>query len=793
MAKEDTKQNENTSLVSLDDVLPDKIFVIPLKSRPIYPGILTPLIISKGPFSEIVDKQIEIDSYVALLLMKDDEMDDVRKIDLYTHGTMARVLKKINLPDGGINILINCLRRIKVRKFLSDAPKIVAQVDYVEDFQPFKDIEVKALTRAILSQLKTLSENNPLFTEEMKLTMVNVDEPGRIADFVASILNLEKREYQKLIETTNVKSRLEMVLKLLEKEIQVVEVQRRIQSQINDKIESQQRDFFLHEQLKAIRKELGMDEKDKHSEVRRLREKLESLTLTEEARDRVQEELEKLEYLEPQAGDYAVIRNYLELIAALPWNTSSEDSIDINEAEKILNRDHYGLEDVKKRILEFLAVRILKQDAAGSIICLVGPPGVGKTSLGKSMAKSMGRKFFRVSLGGMRDEAEIKGHRRTYVGAMPGKIIQALKVTQTNNPVIMLDEIDKMGISFQGDPAAALLEVLDPEQNSAFRDNYLDLSFDISRTLFITTANTLDNIPSVLLDRMEIIRIAGYLDQEKYEIMRRYLLPKQLEKHGLDKKDIRISKKTAMHIIDRYARESGLRNLERYVEKICRKKAFHVVQKKDFYKEIQIEHLQELLGSERFSEEKIDKVKAPGLVNGLAWTSYGGAILTIEAMDLKEEKARFQLTGQLGDVMKESANIAYSYARKIMQGARPENPFFDKNSVHLHIPAGATPKDGPSAGITMALSLISLASNMRVPGGIAMTGELTLSGQVLPIGGLKEKILAARRNQIRTVIFPKENEKELQEISADIKGKINFVPVEKFQEVLEVCLPKLEL
>ncbi len=788
------KKNEapvTNPLIPIDEVLPDHLFVIPLKSRPIYPGILTPLIISKGRFSEIVEKQVNNESYVCLLLMKDDEMDDVHKVDLYTHGTVARVLKKINLPDGGINLLISCLRRAKVKKFMSDAPDIIAQVEYLRDFLPVKDIEVKALTRAILGQLKVLSENNPLFSEEMKLTMVNVDEPGRIADFVASIINLEKREYQRLIETINVKTRLESVLKLLEREIQIAEVQKRIQSQINDKIESQQRDFYLHEQLKAIRKELGLDEREKNSEVRRLREKLEALNLPDEVREKVKEELEKLEYIEPQAGDYAVIRNYLELIVALPWNLSTPDSEDISYAERILNEDHFGLEDVKKRILEFLAVRILKKDAQGSIICMVGPPGVGKTSLGRSMAKAMGRKFFRISLGGMRDESEIKGHRRTYIGAMPGKIIQALKVTGSNNPVIMLDEIDKMGISFQGDPAAALLEVLDPEQNTSFRDNYLDLAFDISRVVFLTTANTLDHIPPVLLDRMEVIRIAGYLDHEKYEILHRYLLPKQLQRHGLDKKDIIISKPVALGIIDRYAREAGLRNLERSIEKICRKKAYHLVQKKEFSRKIVKEQLFDLLGPERFPEEKLLKKNPPGMIIGLAWTAYGGATLTIEAMALLDEKPGFVLTGQLGDVMKESANIAYSYAKGLLDRNQEYSSFLRKHSVHLHIPAGATPKDGPSAGITMALALISLATGKAVPASIAMTGELTLSGKVLPIGGLKEKIFAARRSHLKTIIFPLENEKDLQEISKDIKGNIRFVAADFFEEVLHEALPKV--
>lgn len=787
----DNQKFSESDLVRLDDVLPEQLFVIPLKSRPIFPGILTPLMISMGRFSQIVDKTVGTDSFVALLLMKDDDMEDVHKTDLYEYGTMARVHKKINLPDGGINILINCLRRIKVKEFLSDAPSINIQVEYLGDKLPKKDVEIKALTRAILSQLKILSENNPLFTEEMKLTMVNVDDPGRIADFVASILNLEKKDYQYLIEETNVKARLETVLKFLEKEIDIVEVQKRIQGQINEKIENQQRDFFLQEQLKAIRKELGLDEREKNSEVRRLKEKLESLDLTEEARERVNEELEKLEYLEPQASDYAVIRNYLEIVAQLPWNQSTKDIRDINYAEDVLNKDHYGLDDVKQRILEFLAVRILKEDAQGSIICLVGPPGVGKTSLGKSMARALGREFYRLSLGGMRDEAEIKGHRRTYVGAMPGKILQGLKLAQSDNPVFMMDEIDKLGVSFQGDPASALLEVLDPEQNSQFRDNYLDLSFDISKILFITTANTLDTIPSVLLDRMEVIRLPGYLDDEKYEIFRRYLLPKQLKKHALKKQDLKLSKSIVMYIIDRYAREAGLRNLERQVEKLCRHRAYQKVRQSDYQKEIKADDLFALLGPERFVEDKAPHKKVPGLVTGLAWTQYGGATLNIEAISLNHEKPLISLTGQLGEVMKESANIAYSYVQMICEQLSGCRGFFDKKNIHLHIPAGATPKDGPSAGITMALALLSLATKEAVPRHIAMTGELTLTGEIFPIGGLKEKTLAARRNRIKTILFPRDNEKDLRDVPEHIKGKIEFVPVASFEEVLRICLPKV--
>ncbi|HOH38493.1 MAG TPA: endopeptidase La, partial [Spirochaetota bacterium] len=506
-------------LVSIDSVLPKQLYIIPIRYRPIFPGIITPLIISKGKFAEAVDKALLATRTVGLVMLKDDNVDDIKPGSIYEMGSVARILKKINLPDGGVNVLINSIKRFKITGIINTKPYLVAEVEYLEDEMPrAKSNEVKALTRSVLSQLKMLSENNPLFTEEMKLTMVNVDEPGKIADFVTSILNLERNEYQQVLETINVLKRLELVLVMLQKELEVVSLQKKIQQQINEKIDKQQREYFLREQLKVIKQELGMEEDERTKEINELKAKVAALTLNEEVLDKLKEEIEKLSSMDANSAEYNITRTYVDTLLSLPWNTKTEDMNDLVRSEKILNRDHYGLEDVKERILEFLAVRKLKPDARGTILCLVGPPGVGKTSLGKSIAASLNRKFFRMSLGGMRDEAEIKGHRRTYIGAMPGKIMQGIKICKSRNPVFMLDEIDKLGSSYQGDPASALLEVLDPEQNNAFRDHYLDVPFDLSDLFFITTANTLDTIPRVLQDRMEIIRLSGYISEEKEEI-----------------------------------------------------------------------------------------------------------------------------------------------------------------------------------------------------------------------------------------------------------------------------------
>jgi ATP-dependent Lon protease len=781
-----------SELISADQFMPAQLHIIPIRFRPVFPGIVTPLIISQGKFSESIDRVLSTTRAIGLVLLRDDDADDIHGKDLYGFGTAAKILKKINLPDGGINVLINSIKRFKITEIISEKPHLIARVEYLEDEIVKKSVEMKALTRAVLSQLKMLSENNPLFTEEMKLTMVNVEEPGKIADFVTSILNLERQEYQEILETINVKKRLERVLRLLQKEMELLSIQKKIQNQINEKIDKQQREFFLKEQLKAIKSELGLEEDERTREINEMKKKVEAFGLKGEVKEKVDLEIEKLTMMDPNSSEYSITRNYTEMILSLPWNIRTEDSIDLKKSEKILNRDHYALTDVKKRILEFLAVRKLKPDSRGSIICLVGPPGVGKTSLGKSIARALNKKFFRMSLGGMRDEAEIKGHRRTYVGAMPGKIIQGIKICKSKNPVFMLDEIDKLGQSFQGDPASALLEVLDPEQNVEFRDHYLDVPFDLSDVFFITTANTLDSIPRVLADRMEVIRLSGYITEEKFQIAKRYLLPKQLSRHGLGLNSIRIDKNGFVYIINGWARESGVRSLERQIEKICRKAATIIAGGNKLPKTVLTKVLiREYLGTEIFSDEEIMKILRPGLAIGLAWTQLGGATLIIESIGIDQPKgSSLKLTGQLGEVMSESANIAYSYVQHLTSASDKTKKYFNEKLIHVHVPAGATPKDGPSAGITLAVSLYSLVTGKTIRKNLAMTGELTLSGRVLPVGGIKEKIIAAKRAHLREILIPGENKKDLAEIPEYIKKGLKFHLVEDMKDVIKIAFDK---
>jgi ATP-dependent Lon protease len=780
-------------LLYSEAILPDNLYLIPIRYRPIFPGIVTPLIISHGRFTKVIDKVLNDSRTIGLVLIRDDDKGEIDFNDIYNFGTAARILKKINLPDGGINVLINSVKRFKIRKEIESKKNLIAEVEYLSDVIDKRDkIEIKAYTREVLSKLKILSENNPLFTEEMKLTMLNVEEPGKIADFVTSILSLEKKEYQEVLETIEVKERLIKVLHLLHKEMEVMEVQKKIQHQINDKIDKQQREFFLREQLKAIKTELGMDEDERASEAREMRKKLEELCLEGEVREKITEEIDRFVFMDPASSEYSVTKTYIDTVLSLPWNSLSIDSIDIEKAEKILNRDHYGLEDVKRIILEFIAIKKMKPDAHGSIICLVGPPGVGKTSLGKSIAAALNRKFFRISLGGMRDEAEIKGHRRTYIGAMPGKIIQGIKITKSRNPVFMLDEIDKIGQSFQGDPASALLEVLDPEQNVEFRDHYLDLPFNLRDVLFITTANTLDTIPQVLADRMEIIRLSGYIAMEKYEIARKYLLPKQLRMHGLPKDAVKIDREGYMAIINGWAREAGVRNLERNIEKICRKTATLIAKNKSVPSGfLTKEDIREYLGTEIYHEDEKPVIKKPGIAIGLAWTSLGGVVLTIESIAVKTKSGSgLKLTGQLGEVMSESANIAYTFINHLLQDNDEARKIFEESLIHLHVPEGATPKDGPSAGITMAISIYSIATGLLARDDLAMTGELTLSGRVLPVGGIKEKVIAAKRASLRQVILPLANKKDLDDIPQYIKKGLTFHLVDDILEVLRISFGK---
>ncbi len=771
------------TIVPADQILPARLFVVPMKGKPIFPGILTPLMLPSAEDADTVEKAIAADSFIGLVLAKSDDTEKPTADDLFQVGTAAKIVRRINLPDGGVNIFISTVKRFKVAKALHATAPISVAATYLED-ENFDSTEVKALTRALISEMKQVSENNPLFSEEMRLSMVNIDHPGKIADFITSILNLERAEQQRILETTDVQARMEHVLIFIKKEQELMKIQKKIQEQLNEKISKSQREYFLKEQLKAIKGELGMETDAKSSEHKRFKEAVEKLAFQGEVKEQVDQELEKFSLMEPASPEFTVTRNYLETIVALPWNTESKETIDIDKALEILNEDHYGLEDVKQRIVEYLAVRKLKEDSKGSIVCLVGPPGVGKTSVGKSIARALGRQFFRFSVGGMRDEAEIKGHRRTYIGAMPGKIIQGLKIVKTKNPVFMIDEIDKLGASYQGDPSSALLEVLDPEQNVSFRDHYLDLPFDISHILFVTTANTLDSIPGPLLDRMEVIRLSGYIDSEKVAIAKRYLIPRSLERAGLPKNGVKYDTSALLAISDGYAREAGLRNFEKALDKIHRK-----IARSTLTAEVKLpvalkkESLAAYLGKPVFLDEEMAEITKPGMATGLAWTQLGGAVLAIEAV-ANPGQPGFKLTGKLGEVMQESANIAYSYIRHISKDRGVPADFWEKNLIHLHVPAGATPKDGPSAGITMASALLSLASGKKMKKSLAMTGELSLVGRVLPIGGLKEKVIAARRNRIKQIIFPEANQRDLEEIPENVREGITFHPVSTMEEVM---------
>jgi ATP-dependent Lon protease len=789
------------SVVPIDQILPNKLPLVALMGRPIFPGIFTPIMIGNPVDVKVVDSAVSGDGVIGLVMLR-NESDAPAITDLYEVGTAAKIVKKINLPDGGVNIFISTIKRFQVKKALRPVSPIVAAVEYLEDEED-NTSEVKALTRALISEMKQISENNPLFSEEMRLNMINIDHPGKIADFIASILNIDKAEQQKILEILNVRKRMEQVLVFIKKEQELLRIQKKIQKEINEKIEKSQRDYFLKEELKAIKTELGMTTDAKSSEYQRFKEKIDAFKFEGEVKETIEQELEKFSLMEPNSPEFVVTRNYLDVIASLPWLDTQIENFEMKKARGILEEDHYGLKDVKSRIVEYLAVRKLRQDSAGtkvpagSIVCLVGPPGVGKTSVGRSIARALGKAFFRFSVGGMRDEAEIKGHRRTYIGAMPGKIIQGLKIVKTRDPVFMIDEIDKMGQSYQGDPASALLEVLDPEQNNSFRDHYLDLPFDISHVFFIVTANTLDTIPGPLIDRMEIIQLPGYIDKEKLEIAKQYLVPKSLERNGLKKNQVKYTQESLLHIANGYAREAGVRTFEKNLDKIHRKLARNIVDEREDNPEnkddskfnIDKSLIEEHLGKPIFPEGELKKADRPGMSLGLAWTSMGGDTLVIEAASMPGKEG-FTLTGKMGDTMKESAAIAMTLARKLAverYGIAPE--WFEKNQIHLHIPEGATPKDGPSAGITMATALLSLLRNKTIKTNIAMTGELSLTGQVLPIGGLKEKTIAAQRNKAKGIIIPKQNLRDLDEIPDHVKKGIEFHPVERFNEVLALALP----
>ncbi|OQX28782.1 MAG: endopeptidase La [Spirochaeta sp. LUC14_002_19_P3] len=785
------KQDEN-QVISLAEALPNRIYVIPLQGKPIFPGIVTPIMLSNMDEIAVINKVIENDKVIGMVLTTDPEADPPSRNELHKVGTVARIIKRMNLPDGGINIYIGTYMRFRIKKILNDESPYLATVEYLNDEYNPEDIEIKGLTRALLSEMKQIMEGNPVFSEEMRLNMVNIDAPGKIADFITGILNIDRDKQQEVLAALNVKKRMEKVLIYIKKEHELSKIQRRIVGEINEKIEKSQREYFLREEIKAIKKELGEPADARSSEYQKFQKIIEEFHFEGEIAEQVEQEMEKYRIMEPSSSEYIVTRNYLDWIISLPWTEPPADEIDMQNASGILDEDHYGLEDVKERILEYLAVRKIKHDSKGSIILLVGPPGVGKTSIGKSIARSMNRPFFRFSVGGMRDEAEIKGHRRTYVGAMPGKVIQGLKIVKSRAPVFMIDEIDKLGSSYQGDPSSALLEVLDPEQNISFRDHYLDLPFDLSHIVFIATANTLDTIPQPLIDRMEIIRLSGYVVDEKIEIAKRYLIPKSLKKHGLKKGQIRYNKTALKAIAEGYARDAGMRAYEKAVDRIHRKVARKVLENEtEIPVLIKADILEDYLKKPHFREEELNKNLLPGMALGLAWTSMGGAVLVIEA-DAVKSKSGYKLTGQMGDIMKESASIAYTKARKLAEIFFPDKQnFFNTHLLHLHIPAGATPKDGPSAGITMTTALISLITGTKMKNSLAMTGEISLTGKVLAIGGLKEKTIAAQRYGLKNIIIPEANLRDLEDIPDNVKKGITFHPVSCIDEVIRLALPRL--
>ena len=800
-AEENPPQSAETSIIVASDLLPTSLIIIPLFDRPFFPKMMVPILLSNEELvNNILESLSDKQKYVGLLFAEETEGEgESFKVQRFAKiGVAGKVLQINRKPDAPAQLLVQCMERFEVVE-LSDTSLRRARVRYWYDDPTSNDEEVKAYSISIINCIKELVQLKPLFREELSLLMgnINLKEPGTLADFSSSMTTSSGEELQKILGTRPLLERAESALILLKKELEISKIQVQINKRIEDRLSTQQRQFFLKEQLKEIKKELGLSKDDKESEEEKFRKRMEALILTEEASERIEEELEKLRLLEPSSPEFNVTRAYLDWLTVLPWGKTTEDNEDIEQAEEILQADHYGLEDVKDRILELISVGMMNGNLSGTIILLVGPPGVGKTSIGQSIARSLNREFYRFSVGGMRDEAEIKGHRRTYIGALPGKFVQALKVCKSSNPVLMLDEVDMIGSSFRGDPASALLEVLDPEQNKDFLDHYLDVRFDLSKVLFICTANQLDTIPSPLLDRMEVIRLSGYILEEKLQIARRHLIERQLSSHGLKPEEFQIDDNTLREVIDGYAREAGVRNLEKQLKKMMRKAARQIVTdrgKENPKTEVQInkEDLKEYLGKRSFTEEQAFTEPKVGVVMGLAYTALGGATLHIEARSIFNKNGGLKQTGQLGDVMKESAEIAYSYVRSLLQNDPDAKEFFEEKMIHLHVPAGATPKDGPSAGITMACALTSLIFDTPLKAGLAMTGELTLTGVVLPIGGVKEKTIAARRAKISELVFPADNQEDFEDLDESVREGITAHFVKKLEDVLAIGFPNLK-
>ncbi len=778
-----------SDLVPAREFLPNSLVILPIAQRPILPGITVPLLFDAREFEAIARKVAESEHrMVGLSWVRKTDSANPHNSELCEVGTAAKILKIVN-NDGSLQLLVRALHRFEKRAELQREPYIEWEVEYRRDVALKPSEELKAYTLSIISSAKELLALSPLFGEQLKMLVAHLDfeNPGLIMDLITALSSSDGEKSQEILETFDLLLRGKKVMSLLKNEIDLQVLQNQIKSQIDDKISKNQKEFFLREQLKIIKKELGIEKDDKASEVETFEAKIAKLALSDEARKVAQEELNKLSTLEAGSSEFNVVRTYLGWLTDLPWGVTTTDKLELAAAKEVLDKSHHGLDDVKDRILDYIATLRKRGKLMGSILCLVGPPGVGKTSIGKSIADALGREFFRFSVGGMRDEAEIKGHRRTYVGAMPGKLIQSLKRTGTSNPVILLDEIDKLSTSYQGDPASALLEVLDPEQNRDFLDHYLDVRFDLSNVLFITTANSLDTIPGPLLDRMEVIKLSGYVLEEKAAIARNYLLPHQLGEHGLQPSDLKIAERTLHQLIDQYAREAGVRNLENQIRKICRKVARRHAEGQSASFTLTAELLTEFLGQPPFTGEELYNKGVPGTVLGLAWTSMGGATLYIEALAIPQKGGGFKTTGQLGGVMGESTQIAYSYVRKLAVDVPGGSEFFDKNLIHLHVPAGATPKDGPSAGVTMSLALYSLMTGKAVKHPLAMTGEITVTGKVLPIGGVREKIIAAKRVKVLELILPKDNQRDFDKLPAYIREGVTVHFADTFADVLQVA------
>jgi ATP-dependent Lon protease len=771
-----------------DRPLPTALPVLPLKQLVPYPDTLTPLAVGQPRSIRLVNEVLSGERTLALVASRDPDADEPQPDQLYDVGVAGVVARMLKVPDGTIRILVQGTERVQLGDYVTEQPYLVARIEPLPDvFEPNPEIE--ALTRNVQRTFTEIIDQIPYLPEELQLAVTNIEDPSALTHLIAGALRISTEEKQELLEEIDVGKRLRRLSEILARELEVIQLGSKIQSQVQSEINKGQREYYLREQLKAIQQELG-EADDQQAEINELRERIEAANLPEHARRQADRELGRLERLPPAATEYGVIRTYLEWLVELPWSVTTDDNLDIAHAREVLDADHYDLDKVKDRILEYLAVRKLNPESHGPILCFVGPPGVGKTSLGRSIARALGRKFERISVGGVRDEAEIRGHRRTYIGAMPGTIIRALRDAGSRNPGFMIDEIDKMGADFRGDPASAMLEVLDPAQNQSFRDHYLDLEFDLSAVMFIATANTLETVPPALQDRMEVIHLSGYTLDEKIHIAKRYLVPRQIEQNGLDRGRISFSDAALRAIVEEYTREAGVRNLEREIGTICRKVARQVAEGEVNGKTtISAKRARELLGRRRYFAEQRRRTKDPGVATGLAWTPVGGEVLFVEATAMPGS-GKLTITGQLGDVMRESAQAALSWVRGHLKELAPDLPddWFGTHDVHVHVPAGAVPKDGPSAGVAMVTALASLVSGKPVSADVAMTGEVTLTGQVLPVGGLKEKTLAAQRAGIKRIIVPRRNEGDIAEIPEHERRGLEFVYVDSVAEVLEAAL-----